>query len=260
MTSPFAKSALWTVALAVSTALAAAPAPAAERVSRETILKELETNRAMLSRYNAEYALLKQFERDKSPLIRKELEGLKYKIEALREETQRLNASLDEDERAGEFLKDVVANATMTGAAGSAAPGSEGPTHALHEKALALVSEKRLEEAAVVYEEILLADPEDDQAYLILGHVRLLSGEYQKAEEAFLNAVHIEPDTRDEIVPFYENLALQDPTDDVMQSNLGYACLIAGDVTRAKEAFRSALQIQPSNTAALHGLEIAEGV
>lgn len=246
----FAAACLRTPALAADDALP--PEKAA-------LLKELETNRGMLSRFQAEYALLKQLERDKSPAIRRELTGLRYKIEALRQETERLTASLDEDERAREFMKDVVAKVTMTGSR-AAAPGGERPTHALHEKALGLVAEKRLAEAAIVYEEILLADPEDDQAYLILGHVRLLTGDYARAEEAFLNAVHIDEAALGEILPFYENLILQAPADDAAHSNLGYACLILGDFVRARDAFRAALQIRPSNADALRGLEIAEGL
>ncbi len=226
-------------------------------LQKEDLLKKLETNRAMLSRFQAEYVLLEQMERDKSPAIRRELTGLKYKIEALREETQRAGAALSEEDQADEFMKDVVAKVAMTGMR-NRAPGIDRPTDALHEKALKLVSERRLPEAAIVYEEILLADPEDDQAYLILGHVRLLSGAYDRAEEAFLNAVHIDEANMGEILPFYENLVMETPMDDVAHSNLGYACLIVGDFMRAKQSFRSALQILPSNLEALRGLEIAE--
>ncbi len=249
--------ALIAVLLAAFPPVAFAAAGGIPSSKKEDVLKRLETNRAMLSRFEAEYALLEQLERDKSPAIRRELTGLKYKIEALRDETKRASSALSEDDQAGEFMKDVVAKVTMTGARNTP-PGAVRPTDALHEKALALVSERRLTEAATVYEEILLADPEDDQAYLILGHVRLLSGAYDRAEEAFLNAVHIDQANINEILPFYENLVLEAPMDDTAHSNLGYACLIVGDFVRAKQTFRSALQIRPSNADALRGLEIAE--
>lgn len=251
---------LFTLAAALLTAIppvTAAAADEASSVKKDGLLKKLETSRAMLSRFEAEYALLEQLQRDKSPAIRRELTGLKYKIAALHEETERASSSLSEDDQAGEFMKDVVAKVSMTGAH-NAAPGVDRPTNALHEKALKLVSERRLLEAATVYEEILLVDPEDDQAYLILGHVRLLSGAYDQAEEAFLNAVHIEEGNINEILPFYENLVMESPMDDAVHSNLGYACLIVGDFMRAKQSFLSALQIRPSNTDALRGLEIAE--
>jgi tetratricopeptide (TPR) repeat protein len=234
-----------------------AVALAADEAPKRSVLKELQTNRAMLARFESEYALLKQLENDKSTEVRRELSGLKYKIEALRQETERLSASLDESQQADEFMKDVVAQTTMSGAS-VAPPGEERPTQSLHERALKLVEQKKFEEAATVYEEILLADPDDDQAYLILGHVRLLMGDVPKAQQAFMNAVAIDPDDVDEIVPFYENLTVQNPGDDVAQSNLGYACLIVGDLVRAKEAFRTALSLQPSNEPALKGLEIAE--
>ena len=103
----------------------------------------------------------------------------------------------------------------------------------------------------------MLTDPEDDEAYLILGHTYLLSGEYVKAEEAFQNAVHIDPANIREIAPFYQNLLLENPGDDQAHSNLGYALLILGNFTEAKQAFQDALSINPQNADANAGLAVA---
>ncbi|HXV18523.1 MAG TPA: tetratricopeptide repeat protein, partial [Candidatus Omnitrophota bacterium] len=124
----------------------------------------------------------------------------------------------------------------------------------LHQTALDLVAERRYVEAAKIYQEIVLTEPDDDQAYLIMGHVYLLSGSPGKAEEAFSNAVHIDPANIQEITPFYENIILQNPDDDDGYANLGFARIIVGDFLKAREAFLQALEINPDNPAALEGL------
>ena len=115
-----------------------------------------------------------------------------------------------------------------------------------------------MEEAARVYEEITLRSPEDDQAFIILGHVYLLSGDYEKAELAFHNAASIDSENLRQILPFYENLVIQTPDDDQAHSNLGYARLILGDFAGAREAFQDALSINGDNDSALKGLILLE--
>lgn len=128
----------------------------------------------------------------------------------------------------------------------------------LHRKGLELTSERRYAEAARIYEEIIIADANDDEAYIILGHLYLLSGRYADAENAFWNAVEIDPSTREDIIPFYENLILQSPDDDTALSQLGYALLIMGDVSRAEASFRDALEINPLNEEARRGLGVID--
>ena len=113
-------------------------------------------------------------------------------------------------------------------------------------------------QAIKTYEDIILDDPDNNQAYLLMGHCLLLSGEYEKAELSFYRAVQIDPSNRDEIMPFYENTVLKDPDDDSAHADLGYAWLILGDYLKAKEAFRDALGINPENEKALKGLKIIE--
>ncbi|GEM_PF-1165626 len=128
----------------------------------------------------------------------------------------------------------------------------------MHERALKLVAKQKLAEASRLYEEIVLMGPDDDQAYVIMGHTYLLAGKYEKAERAFQNAVHINASNAGEVTPFYENLVMQNPDDDNAHSNLGYAYLILGDFLSAKEAFVDALGLNSSNEAALEGLRIIE--
>jgi Tfp pilus assembly protein PilF len=124
----------------------------------------------------------------------------------------------------------------------------------MHERALRYVAQQDLEKASKLYEEIILIDPEDDQAYVIMGHTYLLTGHYEKAEHAFKNAVHIDPANADEIVPFYQNIIMQNANDDVAYNNLGYAYLILGDYLNARDAFLRALELNPDNAAAQDGM------
>jgi cytochrome c-type biogenesis protein CcmH/NrfG len=83
-----------------------------------------------------------------------------------------------------------------------------------------------------------------------------MSGEYEKAETAFRNAAEIDPENADQVVPFYRNIALQNPGDDTAYVNLGFANLIVGDYLKAQDAFKDALGIDPENAEAKKGLKI----
>ncbi len=129
-----------------------------------------------------------------------------------------------------------------------------------HERALRYVASQELEKASKLYEEIILDDPDDDQAYIIMGHTYILTGKYDKAENAFKNAVHIDPANVDEITPFYQNIIMQNPNDDMAYNNLGYACLILGDYVKARDAFMQCLELNPENAAARDGMKTLETV
>ncbi len=242
-----------------------------------SLIKSLATNRYLLAQSRVEYLKLRN-EEEKTPtndLVRK-VDDLRYKIQVLNEDKQRLMALLPEEKQAYELMKDVLMKEAsiqlfivselglriQEAPAGSPSlpePKPEIPITKLHEKALDYVSQHRYDEASRIYEEIILRNPDDDQAYLILGHICLLSGQFSKAEEAFNSAVHIDSENLNEIVPFYENIVIQNPDDDVAYANLGYAYLILGDFLKAKDAFKTALNINGDNILALKGMRIIEG-
>ena len=64
----------------------------------------------------------------------------------------------------------------------------------LHEEAEVLVAEDRYREAVDVYLEIVLAEPDDEAAYTNLGHSYMILGDFKRAEDAFQNALHINPE------------------------------------------------------------------
>ena len=105
----------------------------------------------------------------------------------------------------------------------------------------------RYELAATAYEEIVLLSPDDDEAYLLLGHCRLLNTDYEKARAAFFNAIQIDPANAKEVTRLYENILVENPQDDAAYAHLGFANWILGKKEKAKQAFESALQINPGN-------------
>ncbi|MGH7197560.1 MAG: tetratricopeptide repeat protein [Candidatus Omnitrophota bacterium] len=243
------------------------------------VLRQLEANRSLLARYRAEYAKLRsQEEEEISPSLNRKLDNLKYKISALDEDRSKLHMLLPQARQAHEIMKDlltqkagvrlfeeeaaplrkkVMARAETMPRTDKDAVASS--LNAMHEEALEYVTAKRYDKAARIYEEIILLNPNDDQAYIIMGHIYLLSGLYDKAEEAFMNAVHIDPENTTEIAPFYENLTIQNPGDDTAYSNLGYAYMILGEFIKARQAFKDALQINPGNERAMQGVQFLDG-
>lgn len=181
----------------------------------------------------------------------KELKDLGLAIAALEEDSPRVKTIAQQKHNAGKFLKEFIRRKIRT-------PREE--FAALHERALAFVGEGRLAEAAKLYEEIVIKNPEDDEAYLIMGHVYLMSGQYAKAEDAFRNSVHIDPRNQDEIIPFYEKRVVKDPNDDAAYADLGYACIVVGDPLKARQAFKDSLQINPSNETALKGVALLKKI
>ncbi|MBI4352705.1 MAG: tetratricopeptide repeat protein [Candidatus Omnitrophica bacterium] len=64
----------------------------------------------------------------------------------------------------------------------------------LHAEAERLVSVNRFREALRVYETIILAEPDDETAYANMGRIYLLTGQRERAKDAFLNALDINPE------------------------------------------------------------------
>ncbi|MBI2094920.1 MAG: tetratricopeptide repeat protein [Candidatus Omnitrophica bacterium] len=262
----------------------------------EALLKTLAINRSLLAEYELELMKLKQDSAARmTDALARQLENSRYKIKALSEESKKLRAALTAREEAQEFIKDLLLKTTVEQvakrriappprrvsppaiatalAAPSPSPApisvdrpapkqpplpppvAETPDR-MHERALRLVAEQKLDKAVKIYEDLVLSNPDDDQAYVIMGHCYLLSGRYEKAEQAFQNAVHIDPQNAEEITPFYQNIVFRNPDDDRAHGNLGYAYLIIGDVLKAQEAYRDALAINPKNERALEGMRL----
>ena len=238
-------------------------------------MKSLTINRSMLARFQTEAASLSHAENAlSSDLIKRRLANLQYKIKALDEDNKKLVKALSQSSQANESLKDVIAKAqtpplvsetaapSEKNGAPRASPGSSAKADRenveLHERALQFVAKKELEKAIKLYEEIILVAPNDDEAYLIMGHCLVLTGEFKKAEEAFRNAGHINRQNLFQILPFYENLIRQNPDDADAYVNLGFVCLMFGDTRRAQNSFQQALALNAENRTALRGLQIIE--
>lgn len=272
------------------------------RSSKAALLKSLEINRSMLTRFEAEFQTVSK---DSAGASEQQLSNIRYKIKALDEENQKMTQALPETMQANEFLKDMLARsnaekkvamermdttmatpedlifpttAPQFSVEEIALPAPSGrpnnsnrtpkiilpeekdnpDTLKLHERALEFVSKKELKKAINLYEEIVLINPNDDEAYLIMGHCLVLTGQYEKAEENFQNSVHINGVNVDQIAPFYENLVLQTPNDPEAYSHLGFVCLMLGNLKRADEAFKEALALNPQSADALRGINILE--
>ncbi len=247
----------------------ASESTAASDTSNLTTFRELVLNRTLLSRYRVEYVKLKkQYNDAPTEAIKRKMTQARYKVRALQEEAARLRSLLKKNETADAFIDDMVyrqkeaqdwqASEIVPKFAGKTriVESKEAFSRRLHEKALNLVAKDKLLDAAAAYEEIVLSNPDDDEAYLLMGHCYLLSDELDKARTAFFNAVHIDGSNIHEITPFYENPILNNPDDDTLYANLGYAYLILGENDRAKSAFHDALEINPANERALKGLQL----
>lgn len=228
-----------------------------------TALRMLSVNRSLRTKAEAEYnALQKREAEDATGHTSKRLSDLRYKIQALNEDARRLQLALPPDLKADALLSEVVQRKKTLGDARSSMDVEADKRLAeqadaiwrLHEKALRLVAERRFELASNVYEEIVLLNPDDDEAYLLLGHTCLASGRYEKAATAFRGAMHIDPQNLREIPRLYENILVENPSDDEAMTQLGYAHLLLGGTEEARLAFEDALEINPANIEAKRGL------
>ena len=224
-------------------------------IQNRGLTNSLQANRSLLDEYQNEYIAFKKiYAANPSRASQRKLKNIEDKIRALEEDSEELRSFLPLSRQAGEFIRDLVSKKKRE-AASSPRPET---TYQMHERALKYVSENKFREAVKLYEDIVMKNPDDDEAYLIMGHTYLLMGQYQKAERAFHNAVNIDPENIREITPFYENTALQNPDSDTAHANLGYAFLIVGEAIKARGAFLEALQINPQNEAAQNGLRGVE--
>ena len=226
-------------------------------------LRSLSVNRSLLTRAQTEYRMLLQQEGlEAGERTAERLSDLRYKIQALNEDAERLHRALPADKKADEFLEEMIQREQALGsgtravdtAAEKKLENKVRTIYELHERALDHAAAGRFDEAAKVYEEITLLSPDDDEAYLLLGHCRLAWGDYEKAADAFRNAMDIDPNNAREIPRLYENILVENPSDDEALTLLGYARLLLGAPEEARLAFEEALKINSSNEAARRGL------
>jgi tetratricopeptide (TPR) repeat protein len=63
----------------------------------------------------------------------------------------------------------------------------------LHFGAEDLMEAEYYRQAIELYSEIILLEPDDETAYANMGRAYMILGQYERAENAFLNALHINP-------------------------------------------------------------------
>lgn len=242
-------------------------------------VKALAINRSMLAQFRADYATLSEIPAT-SDHAKRELANLQYKIKALSEENEKLIRALSQKDQADDFLKNIIAkteaerpsseNTTASISASFAPEPTETivplkqqrqnfpETSRLHERALEFVAKKELKKAINIYQDIVLTNPNDDEAYLLMGHCFVMTGDFVKAEEAFQNAANINPKDLSQVMPFYDNLVSKNPNDADARADQGFVCLMFGNIERAKDCFNKALSLDSGNVVALRGLKLLE--
>lgn len=96
----------------------------------------------------------------------------------------------------------LITAVSLTGAAAAnddlplSHPDAERHAHVrhLHDQAEEAIILRDFRRALVLYQDALLAHPDDAWAYLQMGRVYMILGQDRRAEIAFANALHIEPD------------------------------------------------------------------
>ena len=231
-------------------------------------LRSLSINRSLLAKSESEYrALLDEEQKNPSDNLTQRLSSLRYKIQALKDDAQRLQSELPGNLSASEFLKEIILRQTEPGRSQrSVDPAHEekidekvSSIYRLHEEALSYIADKRYDQAEKAYQEIILLSPDDEEAYLLLGHTCLAAGHYEKAGQAFRNAIHINPANEKEIPRLYENILVENPSDDEALTQLGFSQLLLGDAEKARLSFEEAIQLNPSSAAAKQGLAELRG-
>ncbi len=215
-------------------------------------MRSLSLNHSLLAKAEAEYRELQEQEaHDTTGSVARRLSDLRYKIQAFNEDAERLKSLIPADKK--EFIPGPTPEHVDV-AAEKRVADSLGKIYRMHEQALRSVAQQKYEEAEKIYEEIVLLSPDDDEAYLLLGHAGLAAGHYRKAGRAFHNAIHIRPENAREITRLYENILVENPSDDDALTQLGYAHLLLGSAENARHAFQDALTIDPKNEEARKGL------
>ena len=236
-----------TATFAVILLLLAFPLQAGDDHPHLSAMRSLSINRSLLARAETEYhALQKEEAQDTTGRVARLLSDLRYKIQAFNEDAERLRAILPPETK--------IEEPSVNTAAEKRVEDTVKRIYALHEKALQNIAAHKFDEAKKLYEEIILLSPDDDEAYLLLGHTCLASGDYENAAGAFHSAIHIDPKNAREIPRLYENILVENPSDDDAMTQLGYAHLLLGSVESARSAFQDALAVNPSNAEARKGL------
>ena len=88
--------------------------------------------------------------------------------------------------------------------------------NALHEKADHLIVENNFKEAINVYWDILLIEPDDEAAYVNMGHAYMILGDFGRAKDAFKNALHINPENETALLGLQK---IMDPDSSLISEN-----------------------------------------
>ncbi len=64
----------------------------------------------------------------------------------------------------------------------------------MHKKAERLIAQNEIRRAAALYSNIILMEPDDETAYANMGNCYLILGDFKRAEDAFQNALEINPE------------------------------------------------------------------
>ncbi len=248
-------------------------AQTSEQGSGRDTLRLISANRSLLARYEADYDRVRsELIKEPSPKLSRELESAELKVRALNEDFLKLLDQLPQETQTDELVKYVLARENAKKKAAMEAAFEELSTRSRevrleaqkyyesHEQALELVSQDRYEEAIRIYEDILLIKPDDDQAYMILGHLCVMTGQFTRAEKAFFSAVEVDPANARDIAPFYQDQIVKNPNDDSAYTQLGYVYLMFRNLRGASEAFEDALSVNSDNPQARAGLELVAGL
>ena len=74
----------------------------------------------------------------------------------------------------------------------------------MHVEAEHLIALGHMREALEIYWQIILMEPDDDTAYTGMGDLYLVLSDLPRAEDAFKNALHINPDNEDAAAGIYK--------------------------------------------------------
>jgi len=154
----------------------------------------------------------------------------------------------------------------------SYSPRIPDPDPELLNQALAFHQENRLAEAAALYREFLVQQPDQPQAYFNLGAICQASGDLDEAIALYRQILKQEPENfqalyflasalvnqgyREEAIVTYQQAISVGPTHAAAHYNLGILHYHQGEQAKAMACYQAALQLDPGHAASLYNLGI----